>query len=132
LSGGPLSGPQTPQTIDVTFDHAKTNGGTVTAGLEDLFTFTTSSSVTFGTAPFLKINGTNDVWTYEFTVNMSASTGTVNFFTRMRAGAHNFGGSSLALGGSPSLGNVQISKPLAAPGSPNLKVTKSATATAAP
>src|SRR5438128_2636699 len=129
LSGGPTSGPQT---IDVTFDHAKTNGATVTAGLEDLFTFTTSSGVTFGTAPFLKINGTNDVWTYEFTVNITSSTGTVNFFTRMRAGAHNFGGNSLALGGSPSLGNVQVSKPLVAAGSPNLKVTKSATATASP
>src|SRR3989454_512174 len=129
LSGGPTSGPQT---IDVTFDHAKTNGATVTAGLEDLFTFTTSSGVTFGTAPFLKINGTNDVWTYEFTVNITSSTGTVNFFTRMRAGAHNFGRNSLALGCSPSLGNVQVSKPLVAAGSPHLKETKNATATASP
>src|SRR5204862_7540928 len=103
-----------------------------TPGLQALFTFTRSSGFTFGTAPFLKLNGTNDVWTYEFTVNMTGSTGTVNFFTKMRAGAHSFGGTSLALGGSPSLGNVQISKPAAAAGSPNLKVTKSATATASP
>ncbi|TMF03079.1 MAG: hypothetical protein E6I38_13990, partial [Chloroflexi bacterium] len=125
LSGGATSGPQT---IDVNFDYKKN----ATAGLQDLFTFATSSGVTFGTAPFLKINGTNDVWTYEFTVNMTGSTGTVNFFTKIRAGAHNFGGNSLALGGSPSLGNVQISKPLAAPGSPNLKMMKSATATVSP
>ncbi|PYR17363.1 MAG: hypothetical protein DMF98_27230, partial [Acidobacteria bacterium] len=74
LSGGATSGPQT---IDVNFDYKKN----ATAGLQDLFTFATSSGVTFGTAPFLKINGTNDVWTYEFTVNMTGSTGTVNFFT---------------------------------------------------
>src|SRR2546426_9286456 len=96
----------TTQTIDVNFDHSKTNGSDVTPGLEGLFTFTTSSGVTFATAPFLKVN-TGDSWTYEFKINLTSSTGTVNFFTKMRAGAHAFGGNSLALGGSPNLGNVQ-------------------------
>src|SRR5206468_6687944 len=86
LSGGPT----TSQAIHVTFDHSKTNGATVTAGLEDLFTFTSSAGVTF-TTPQLVFDS-NDVWAYDFTVNMTSSTGTVNFFTKMRPGAHAFGG----------------------------------------
>ena len=51
-------------------------------------------------------------------------TGEIDFTARMAAGAHRNTGSSLTMGGSPSLGNLQIAKPSAAPGTPDLKVTK--------
>src|SRR5207248_1803929 len=45
------------------------------------------------------------------------------------AGAHYFNGSSLSLNGTPSLGQLQISQPGAATGSPDLAVTKTPSAT---
>src|SRR3989442_5493778 len=50
----------------------------------------------------------------------------------MAAGAHLFTGSSLHMSGSPNLGTLQISLPQVAPGTPDLLLTKSAPATAAP
>jgi uncharacterized repeat protein (TIGR01451 family) len=47
-------------------------------------------------------------------------------------GAHGFGGASLNMGGTPSLGNLSIQKSLPAPGSPDLAVAKTGPATAAP
>ena len=55
---------------------------------------------------------------------MTTATGAVAFSGKLSAGAHNFGGSSLALGGQPALGKLQISKPAAKAGSPNLFVDK--------
>ena len=69
-----------------------------------------------------------DTWYYTFVVDYtSASEGSVNFFARLSAGAHNFTGSSLALkgllNGSPSPGVLQIAKPGAEPGNPDLAIT---------
>ena len=75
------------------------------------------------------------MWAYDFTVQMTGGadmTGSVTFFARMAAGAHRFTGSSLALNGTPSLGNLQIAKPAPGAGTPDLALTKSGPATTAP
>ena len=60
-------------------------------------------------------------------------TGEVNFFARMAAGAHRNTGSSLALSGTPnSMGNVQIQKPSAGAGTPDLAVTKTGPSNTSP
>jgi uncharacterized repeat protein (TIGR01451 family) len=50
----------------------------------------------------------------------------------MSAGAHLISGNSLAMKGSDGSGTLQIAKPGAAPGNPDLKVTKTGPATAKP
>src|SRR5439155_17163281 len=50
---------------------------------------------------------------------------TIQFFARMAAGAHLNTGSSLQLNGAPqSMGNLQIHKPDAGPGAPDLAIKK--------
>jgi hypothetical protein len=77
------------------------------------------------------------VWAYTLNVNVTsipqpAGFSAVNFKGNLSAGAHNFTGSSLAVGADNGGGNVQIVKPAAAPGSPDLAVTRTGPATAAP
>lgn len=102
-----------------------------TQAIQDLTNFAPSSGVVIVTPPVLNSPATGD-WSYTFKVRLTAGTGDVQFQGRLSAGAHNFNGSSLALGGSPSLGTLQISKPSAAPGSPNLVLSKSGPGTANP
>ena len=127
MTGGPVTG----QTITVTFDHQKTLGSTVKRGIQNLVGFAPSAGVTITSGPTLTI-GTGDIWEYTFTVNMTTATGGVHFTGNLSAGAHNFGGASLNMGGTPSLGNLAIKKSSAAPGSPDLAVAKTGPATAAP
>src|ERR1051326_6880052 len=123
LSGGPVTG----QVIMVNFDHTKTSGtsgGTVTPGIQNLSQFVASSNVTITAGPTLA-SFSGDVWTYSFTVNLNdTNPGFVEFRSRVAAGAHNFTGNSLGLGGSPSLGTLQIAKPGVSPGDPDLAITK--------
>jgi len=97
------------QTITVSFDHTKITGNSIIPGFENLYSFTPSASVIMVSPPAL--NSSSDPWTYTFTVTLTDTNGFVEFRARMSAGAHNFTGSSLSLGGQPSLGQMQIHVP---------------------
>jgi len=117
-------GPVTNQKITVDFDHTKTSGSSVFQGIENLTNFTAGTGVSFASGPTLT-SSSGDTWTYTFFVNVTTTSDTdVEFTAKLSAGAHYFTGSSLAMGGTPSLGNVQIHVPAAKPGSPDLKLTK--------
>ncbi|MEO5803542.1 MAG: Ig-like domain-containing protein [Verrucomicrobiota bacterium] len=119
LNGGPTSN----KTVTVDFPHSA--GGT--PGIENLTSFVPSSNVVITAGPTLTQAGEN--WTYTLKVNITNNQlGTVQFFARMRAGAHNFGGSSLMISSPP----LQIHKPDPGPGIPNLVAKKIGPATAAP
>ena len=123
------NGPASNQTVVVQFDHTKTSGSTVLPGIQNLFTFSSTPNVIITSGPTLSAPAGVDTWYYTFVVDYTnASEGSVNFFARLSAGAHNFTGSSLALkgllNGSPSPGVLQIAKPGAEPGNPDLAITK--------
>src|SRR5205809_1138685 len=110
------NGPASNQTVVVQFDHTKTSGSTVLPGIQNLFTFSSSSNVVITSGPTLSAPVGVDTWYYTFVVDYtSVSEGSVNFFARLSAGAHTFTGSSLGLkgllNGSPSPGVLQIAKP---------------------
>ena len=131
MTGGPV----TNQPIVVQFDHTKAQGGAITPGIQDLTGFTassTSGTLTM-TTPVLSAPAGTDVWSYSFNVTLTGnnSAGDVTFNGIMAVGANNFSGSSLALGGSPALGNLQIQKP-AGVGSADLSITKTGPSTANP
>ncbi len=114
MTGGPVSN----QVITVSFDHSKN----LIPGVQNLISFVPSSNVVIKSAPMLIAPPGAETWTYNFTVDVTnAGTATVQFVGRLSAGAHLFVGSSLALS-SPTL---QIHKPAAAPGNPDLMVQKS-------
>jgi uncharacterized repeat protein (TIGR01451 family) len=133
-------GPATAKTISVTFDHTKKSGNSIFKGFQDLSLggvlgtdFTVSPNVTITSGPTLTAPAGQDVWSYTFTIDLTNSNdGWVQFVTTMSAGAHYFGGSSLALGGSPSLGQLQIHVPAAKPGNPDLTLTKTGLTAVAP
>ncbi|WP_183408135.1 S8 family serine peptidase, partial [Nocardioides pocheonensis] len=107
----------TPNTFTIEIDHASG----ATAGLESLTGFTPSANVSMGAVTFSTASG-GDIWKYTFTASISNdSAGSITFNTKMRAGAHAFSGNSLQIKGAGTLG---IFKPAAAPGSPDLQVTK--------
>src|SRR5436309_3946704 len=120
------------QTIQVDFEHR--NGGSGFPGIQNLFSFSTSSNVVFTAPPTLSAPPTQDTWTYTFTVNvLNNQPGDVWFFARLAAGAHLNVGSSLALSGKPSsMGTLQIHKPSPGPGAPDLMVLKNGPALARP
>lgn len=94
---------------------------------ENLSSFTPSANATFTAAPKLTIDGSGN-WSYTFTVNLSDNNaGEVRFLARLASGAHMYGGSSLQLKG--TAGNLQIHKPLASPGAPDLALTLAGPAT---
>ncbi|MDP9270897.1 MAG: S8 family serine peptidase, partial [Chloroflexota bacterium] len=127
------NGPATGKVITVQFDHTKTQGGNTYLGIENLTSFTASSNVTITSAPVLSAPVGQDVWSYTFTVDVSNGVdGWVQFNSRLAAGAHLFTGSSLSMGGSPSLGTLQIAKPAPKAGNPDLTLSKSGPSTAAP
>ncbi len=123
LTGGPV----TAQLIHVYFDHLH---GTV-PGIEDLTGFTPSANVVITAGPTLNAPPSSDTWFYDLTINVTdKSPGFVEFRGRLAAGAHLNTGSSLHLGGTPSLSTLQIFKPAAASGSPDLAVVKTGPAQA--
>ncbi len=121
-------------TVVVDFDHVLNSDSTKT-GVQDLYDWAAGSGVTLNSATLTDSSG--PVWAYTVSVNVTsipqpAGFAAVNFKGNLSAGAHNFTGSSLAVGADNGGGNVQIVKPAAAPGSPDLAVTKSGPATASP
>src|SRR5258708_5742442 len=116
-------GPATNQVITVSFDHSKSSG--TVRGIEDLTGFSNSANVLITAPPTLFAPAGVDIWTYSFTITVTdAQDGTVEFNGSLAAGAHLFTGSSLNLS-LPGPGQLQISKPSAVAGSPDLALTKS-------
>jgi len=125
LTGGPV----TAQPIRVYFDHLH---GT-TPGIEDLSGFTPSANVVITAGPTLNAPLSSGTWYYDLTINLTdKSPGFVEFRGRLAAGAHLNTGSSLHLGGTPSLSTLQIFKPAPASGSPDLAVVKNGPAQTRP
>ncbi|MEA2522011.1 MAG: thermitase, partial [Actinomycetota bacterium] len=116
----------TSNTFTISIDHS--NGQT--AGLESLTNFATSPNVSLaggipGGITFSTSSG-GDIWNYTFTASISNNLeGFVSFNTRLRAGAHAFSGASLQVKTSGS-GTLSFTKPGAAPGTPDLTLTKTA------
>jgi len=125
ITGGPVNN----RLIRITFPHLT---GT-TPGFQDLINFRTSSNAVITVAPVLSAPMGAD-WSYTFTVTvLDANPAAVYFESRLAAGAHLNPGSSLALSGFPSsMGNLQIHKPSAGPGAPDLVIVKSGPVTAQP
>src|SRR5262249_6124932 len=116
-----VGGPVTNITFTINFDHTKG----VRVGIENLSSFMPSSNVVITAGPTLLAPQGVDGWSYTFTLSLTNNlAGWVTFFARLSAGDHLFTGSSLSLSGSPSLGTLQINKPAASPGSPDLIVVK--------
>src|ERR1051326_5443066 len=119
-TGGPASN----QTITVQFDHTKT-AGTLRQGIQNLYGFTSSPNVVITSGPTAYTPSGQDIWSYTFVVKLTDNTpGFVQFSGRLAAGSHLFGGSSLAIGGTPSLGQLKIHAPAGNAGSPDISIVK--------
>ncbi len=119
LAGGPASN----KTITVNFPHA---------GVQNLFSFTPSANVVITSGPTLSAPNSGN-WSYSFTVNLTDNNpGVVEFRMLLGAGAHNFGGSSLQVDGSPGLSKLFLFKPAPEPGAPDLGILKTGAASANP
>src|SRR5882724_10045111 len=128
MTGGPASN----QTITVQFDHTKT-AGTLRQGIQNLYNFASSPNVVITSGPTPNTPSGQDIWSYTFTVKLTDNTpGFVQFNGRLAAGSHLFGGSSLAIGGTPSLGQLKIHAPAGNAGNPDLSIVKTGPAKANP
>jgi hypothetical protein len=114
-------GPATNLVITINFPRFV---GTV-GGIQDLYYWSGTTNVVFVSQPTLTVS-TGTTWTYSMTVTITNSAqADIYFYARLAAGSHAVGGSSLALGGTPSsMGNLQIAKPNAGNGQPDLGVIK--------
>jgi len=125
LTGGPAAN----QAIRVDFEHM--NGSK--PGIQNLMGFFASTNVIITSGPTLSAPVNSGTWSYSFTVSLTNNTpGFVEFRARLLAGAHVNTGSGLSMGGSPSLGQLQIFKPAAGAGSPDLALQKTGPTNAAP
>ena len=99
-------------------------------GLEGLTFVSKSSNVTMSPITFSSSSTGGETFNYTFTVDMTNdSEGEVRFTTRLLAGSHAFTGASLQIKGA---GTIGFNKPAAAPGTPDLQLTKTGLTTAAP
>src|SRR5882724_11745904 len=122
-------GPATSQTVRVDFEHMHSTK----PGIQNLTGFTVSTNVIITSGPTLSAPSGSDTWSYTFTFNLTNnSQGFVEFRARLLAGAHVNTGSGLSLNGTPSLGTLQIFKPAAGPGRPDLALMKTGPTNAAP
>ena len=116
-------GPATNQVIVISFDHSRSSG--TLRGIEDLTGFSNSPNVIITAPPTLSAPAGVGIWSYTFTITVTdGQDATVEFFARLAAGSHLFPGSSLSLS-LPGPGQLQVSKPGAAPGNPDLVIAKS-------
>jgi uncharacterized repeat protein (TIGR01451 family) len=130
-------------TVTIEYDHTKTKGSSVYQGLDRPRNF----AVAAGDASKVEcLNCSNpvrseptgsDTWSVSFQVRpLTAAKSAITFTMRLRAGAHYFTGSSLALSGTASpgggLGVLQVSKPAPKSGSPDLQLAESGPAVASP
>jgi uncharacterized repeat protein (TIGR01451 family) len=115
------------QVVNIDFPHIVSGR----PGLEDLNGFwPATGNAQFTSLPTLSIDSSG-VWSYSFTVNiMDQNPAEVRFYTRLAAGAHLYGGSSLQIKGSP--GTLQIHKPSPGAGTPDLSVMTTGSTAAVP
>src|SRR5439155_9015325 len=114
-------GPATNVVITVNFDHTKF---LTIPGIEDLTGFSNSPNVIITSPPILSAPSGVDIWNYTFTITVTdAQDATVQFNARLSAGAHGVPGSSLNLS-LPGPGQLQINKPAAVHGNPDMALTK--------
>src|SRR6266404_1632385 len=129
MTGGSASN----QTITVQFDHTKSTAGTPHLGIENLYNFTSSPNVVITSGPTANTPSGQNTWSYTFVVNLTDNTpGFVQFSGLLAPGAHLFGGSSLMIGGTPSLGSLKIHAPAANAGNPDLSIVKTGPTNANP
>ena len=129
-----LTGGFTNEPFKISYDKTLNSSGGTTFGLGDFTNFQKSDNRVSFTTP-TRCDESGPVWAYCFTVT---TTGTVNsanpafitFSVPMAVGAHNFAGNSMQLGGDlpGGMGQLQVSKPAALAGSPDLEVVKTCTA----
>ncbi|HWF51466.1 MAG TPA: hypothetical protein VG294_12575, partial [Solirubrobacteraceae bacterium] len=131
-----LTGGFTSQQFQIAFDRSLNSSGGTVFGIDSLSNFQPDTGVTITTPTLCDTTGT--VWGECFNVTTTGTAPStsspryITFSALMAVGAHNFTGSSMAVGGvSPSgMGNVQIAKPgigQIPPGSPDLAVAKTCT-----
>jgi hypothetical protein len=115
------------QVVNVAFPHLVSGK----PGFEDLSGFwPVTGNAQFSSPPTLSIDSSG-VWSYSFTVNIrDQNPAEVRFYTRLAAGAHLYGGSSLQLKG--SAGTLQVHKPSPGAGTPDLSVVTTGSAGAVP
>ena len=115
------------QTVTIDFPHLVTGS----AGFQDLSGFwPVTTNAQFVAPPVLSMSASG-VGSYSFTLNISdQNPAEVRFYTRLAAGAHLYGGSSLQLKG--SAGSARMHKPAAAAGAPDLSVVTSGSTSAVP
>ncbi|MGN6555588.1 MAG: hypothetical protein ACTHLW_17920, partial [Verrucomicrobiota bacterium] len=125
VTGGPVNA----QSVTISFPHLSGS----TPGVQDLFNFAASPNAQITSGPTLSMNGSG-TWSYTFQIKVNnSSSAYVQFFARLAAGAHLNPGSSLMLSGNPSsMGNLQIHKPAAGPGAPDLAIVKTGPAVTSP
>jgi len=124
------SGQQNANATSFSLDIDRSAGGS--QGLESLQFVSKTPNVTMSAIVFsASTNGSGaTTWTYTFTVSMTDNNaGEIDFTTRLLAGAHAFTGNSLQIKGA---GTLSFVKPAAAPGTPDLTLTKSALTAVAP
>ena len=101
-------------------------------GFQNLYFLSNSPNVFFETAPVLNSPFGAEDWSYDLRLRKTDDQiGYVYFYARLAAGAHINNGSSLHLDGA-TFQPLQIHKPGAAPGSPDLAIVKTGPASAAP
>jgi VCBS repeat-containing protein len=125
LGGSPRSN----QPVTLTFPKFKTD----VPGFQNLYFISNSPNLFFHSAPVLSAPPTPADWSYSVNVTITnTQPGYIYYYARLAAGSHLNVGSSLQLSGEPSLSPLQIHKPDAGPGSPDLAITKVGPATTGP
>ncbi len=115
----------------VTLVFPKFKGGI--PGFQNIYFISNSPNVIVTTNPVLSHPPAPADWSYTLHITITnSSPGYIYFHTRVAAGAHLNVGSSLQLSGEPSLSPLQIHKPDAGPGNPDLAIAKSGPASATP
>ncbi len=109
-------------TVTVSFPHFS---GT-TPGFQNLTGFTPSPNAVITDGPTLYAPPSSATWSYTLTFRITDNqAGWVQFLARLAAGSHLNTGSSLMLSGSPSsMGSLQVHKPAAGLGLPDLAIVQ--------
>ncbi len=113
-----IGGPGTNLVITINFP--RDNG--TTPCIQDLYSWSYSSNVVVVSPPALTVS-TGSIWTYSLTVTVTnGAEADVYFCARLAAGAHGIPGTSEKITGTG--GSVQIVKPGAGSGTPDLSIVK--------
>ncbi|MDB6110334.1 MAG: hypothetical protein JWR69_2084 [Pedosphaera sp.] len=121
LTGGPFNS----KVVVINFDHTK--GGL--PAIEFLTGFTPSANVLITSGPTLTAPAGVDTWSYTLTVRLlDKNAGAIQFWSRLSAGSHVSAGASIRF----SSKTLQIAKPGAALGSPDLAIVKKGPALSSP